>query len=164
METEKLFQSKLFKGIILGGALFLLVMLIFCVGIFVGAERANFSFAWAADYHRNFGGPESGFIGQMLSQNYIGANGVFGQIIKSDSTVPGQTALTIRGADSVERIILADKETTIMLQRKNIEISELENGENVVVIGEPNNQGQILAELIRIMPNINPPPKLQKPN
>jgi len=156
METEKFSQSKLLKGIILGGALFLLIMLIFCIGVFVGGQRAEFSFEWADQYHRNFGGPASGFMGQMVNPDYIGANGVFGQIIKIDSSVAGQSTITIKGADNIERVVSVDDDTTIRLQRSNINLSDLKNGENVVIIGEPTNNGQIEAELIRIMPGVPP--------
>ena len=42
--------------------------------------------------------------------------------------------------------------TIIVYQRKNIKLSDLKIGESVVVIGDPNNKGQIQAELIRVVP------------
>lgn len=147
MDTDKLFQSKLFKGIVLGIAGLIILVFVFGLGVFVGTKKADFAFRWADEYHRNFGGPQGGFFGDMMGQDYTAANGVFGQIIKID----GQT-LTIKGKDNVEKSILVSDKTSIVSQRKNIKLSDLKIDDNVVVIGDPNNNGQIQAELIRVMP------------
>ena len=44
---EDIFQSKLFKGIVLGIAGFIILVFVFGLGVFVGAKRADFSFQWA---------------------------------------------------------------------------------------------------------------------
>ena len=53
---------------------------------------------------------------------------------------------------NVEKNILTSARTSIVFQRKNIKILDLKLGDSVVVIGEPDNSGQIMAELIRVMP------------
>jgi hypothetical protein len=150
---EDIFQSKLFKGIILSIALLIVLSLVFSLGVFVGSKKANYSFQWAEAYHRNFGGPQGGFFGGMMGGDFIDANGVFGQVIKIDTTT---SVLTIKGVDNVEKTVLADNRTAILFQRKNIKLSELKINDNVVVIGDPDANGQIKAELIRVMPT---PPK-----
>ena len=150
METDKLFQSKLFKSIILVIAGVIILVFVFGLGVFVGTKKAEFSFRWADEYHRNFGGPQGGFLGNIRGMDFTESNGVFGQIIKIDN----QT-LTIKGKDNVEKNILINDKTTIIYQRKNIKLSELKLNENVVVIGDPDNNGQIQAELIRVMPANN---------
>jgi len=145
--AEDIFQSKLFKGIILGIAGLIILVFVFGLGIFIGSKRAEFSFKWAEAYHRNFGGPQGGFLGMMGEP--ANANGSFGQIIKID---PAGSVLTIKDASNVEKNILITDETTIIYQRKNIKLSDLKIGDSVVVIGDPNNNGQIAAELIRVMP------------
>ncbi len=155
MDTDKFFQSKLFKGIIIGMLGVIILTFVFGLGVFVGEKRAEFSFKWADEYHNNFGGPKGGFLGGMMSQEFTEANGVFGQIIKVNSQ-----SLTIKGKDNVEKIILVTDKTIIVYQRKNIKLLELKVGDSAVVVGEPNNSGQIEAELIRVMPAPVITPKL----
>ena len=147
MNTDNFFQSKLFKGIILGLAAFMILMLVFSLGIFVGARRADFSFRWAESYHRNFAGPKEGFLNDFIGDEFMDANGVFGIILKID----GQT-LTIKDKDNVERIVLVNEKTTIRYLKEDEELSDLKINDNIVVIGEPNSSGQIEASLIRVMP------------
>src|SRR5271167_1281810 len=54
--------------IILG---FTMLMVVFAVGIWVGQKRADFSFSWAENYNRNFGGPERGIFGNFPDQDFI---------------------------------------------------------------------------------------------
>jgi hypothetical protein len=150
MEKDIL-QSKLFKGIILGIAGLIILVFVFGLGVFVGCKRAEFSFRWAEAYHRNFAGPQEGFLGNFMGMmgEPANANGSFGQIIKIDLTA--QT-LTIKDAGNIEKNILVSNKTTIIYQRKSIKLSGLKLNDNVVVIGEPDDGGQIQAELIRLMP------------
>ena len=47
-----------------------------------------------------------------------------------------------------------------MYQKKNEKISELKIGDNIIVIGDPESNGRIMAKLIRVMPPLpsNLPP------
>ncbi len=149
--NKDIFQSKVFKGIILGIACLIILAFVFGLGVFVGMKRADFSFRWADEYHRNFGGPQGGFFGDFMGteKELPNANGSFGQIIKIDVTAGN---LTIKDAGNVEKNILVNDKTTIIYQRKNIKLSDLKIGDNIVAVGEPNNSGQIKAWLIRVMP------------
>jgi hypothetical protein len=156
------FQSKLFKGIILGVAGLVVLVFVFCLGVFVGTKRADFSFRWADEYHRNFGGPQGGFFGDFIGMDreFTNSNGSFGQIISiNPSTNSGQAVLTVKDndGDNTEKTILVNDKTTIIYQKENIKLSDLKVDDNIVVIGEPDNSGQIQAKLIRVMP---PLPKL----
>ena len=87
MDTNKFFQSNLFKGILLGIAGLGVLVFVFSLGVFVGSKRAEFSFKWADEYHRNFGGPQGGIFGEFMGMDkeLPNANGSFGQIIKNCS-------------------------------------------------------------------------------
>ncbi|MCX6723992.1 MAG: hypothetical protein NT155_02320 [Candidatus Staskawiczbacteria bacterium] len=158
MDTDKIFQSKFFRWIIPGVAGIIILIFVFSLGVFVGAKKADFSFQWADEYHRNFGGPQGGFFGEFLGteKEFANSNGVFGQIIKV-----GSNDITVKGRDNVEKLILVSPQTPISYQRKSIKLSDLKIGDNVVVIGEPGDGGQIRAELIRVMP-LPPPPAPNK--
>jgi len=148
---HNIFESKLFKIIILSVAGLIILVFVFALGVFVGTKRADFSFQWADQYHRNFGGPQGGLFGDMMGEDFTNSNGVFGPIIKID----GKT-LTVNGTDNVEKVILVDNKTIIRFQRKNEKLSDLKVGDSIIVTGEPNDKGQIEALLIRVIPA---PPK-----
>lgn len=151
MKIENFFQSNIFKGIILSIAGLIILSFVFSLGVFVGAKRADFSFKWAEEYHRNFGGPQKGFFGEFMGPNngFANANGSFGQIIKIDNNI-----LTVKDldGDNSEKTILVSDKTIIIYLKKNIKLADLKTGDNIVTIGNPNNNGQIQADLIRVMP------------
>ncbi len=147
MNTDKIFQSKLFKGFLLGLLAFFLLGLVFKTGEMVGARKADFSYRWSDNYHKNFGGPKQGFMQGFRDRDFIEANGVVGQIIKIASST-----LAIKGRGDIEKIVLINAGITINSLNKAVQISDLKIDDMVIVIGEPNNQGQISAKLIRIMP------------
>lgn len=146
-KIAKIFQSKLFKGIILAVIALIVVLLAFKAGTMIGFRRADFSCRWGDNYHRNFGGPKGGFFEDMNDRNFMPGNGIFGQIIK----VEGNT-LTIKGQDNLEKSVLVEEKTSIMKFREQLKIADLKVDDNVVVMGEPNESGQTVAKLIRIMP------------
>lgn len=119
------------KKIIVG---IIIVLVAFGAGTFVGMRRANFSMRWAENYQRNFGEPR------------FNAHGISGQIIK----IEGST-LVINGRDNVEKIILTTASTTINGFRINLKTADLKAGDNIIVIGNPNDTGQIEARFIRLM-------------
>jgi hypothetical protein len=126
------------------------VVFIFGVGVFVGLKKADFSFKWAEEYHRNFGGPRGGFFGNFLglSHEFPNGNGCFGQIISIN--IPSKT-LAVKDASGLEKNILIDDKTAITYQRQRLAFSDLKMGETIVAIGTPK-EGQIKAELIRVIP------------
>lgn len=153
MNINKIFQSNLFKGFIFGLLGFLLLTFVFKVGEMVGARKADFSCRWSDNYHRNFGGPKQGFIQGFGDKDFIEANGVVGQIIKVDpSAGSGQATIAIKGRGDIEKIVVVNSSTTINSLSETVQISDLKVDDMVVIIGEPNIQGQIEAKLIRVMP------------
>ena len=159
MQNNNIFESKLFKSIVLGVAVLIVLVFVFGLGVFVGTKKADFSFKWADEYHHNFGGPQGGFFGDFINNDFTSANGVYGQII----TINGQN-VTIKGKDGVEKDVLIDSNTTIRSQRQTKNLSDLKINDNIVVMGEPQSNGQIEAELIRIMPFAPPTPGQIVPN
>lgn len=162
MDTNKLFQSKTFKNAILGIAAIIILLFVFKIGIIVGARKANFSRQWSDNYHRNFGGPKEGFLKgfeNFKDRNFIEANGAFGQIIKIDVS---SSTLAIKGRNDIEKIILIKNNTTIKRFQNTIGLNDLKIDDNIVIIGEPNNAGQIEARFIRLMPINLPPMSIKK--
>ncbi len=149
MDFNKLFQSKTFKIVIWGVAGLIVLLLVFRLGVAVGYRKANFSYRWGENYHRNFGGPRGGFFDGFFSdkRDFIESHGVFGQVVKIDGNI-----IVVKGRDNVEKIVLAKDDTAITRFREDIKLSDLKADDYIVVIGKPNDAGQIEAKLIRVMP------------
>jgi hypothetical protein len=139
IDINKVLQSKKFKIIMAGLGGLIILFLIFGLGAFVGMRRANFSFRWAENYQRNFGGPR------------FNDHGILGQIIKIDTTSTSTPSLIIIDRDNTEKIVLVTTSTVINGFRNNLKLSDLRVNDRVVIIGDPNNAGQIEARLIRLM-------------
>jgi hypothetical protein len=144
-------QSKIFLGIICGIGAFIILLLVFKAGTMVGVRKADFSCRWSDNYHQNFGGPREGFMKGFGDRDFIDANGTTGQIIKIDGST-----LVIKGRNDVEKVILLKEDTTISGPTDKLKSTDLKIDEYVVVIGEPNAQGQIEAKLIRLLPPMPP--------
>jgi hypothetical protein len=137
------------KWIIMGLAGFVIIVLLFGAGVFVGGMKARFSYRWAESYHKNFAGPRGGFFGDWRTLpppgDFIESHGTFGEIIKINDS-----DLIVKGQGDVEKVILITKDTTIERGRETLKKEELKVGDSVVVIGSPNEQGQIEAKLLRL--------------
>jgi hypothetical protein len=78
----------------------------------------------------------------------MNAHGSDGQILK----IAGNT-ITIKGRNGVEQNILVDAGTSIKNNQLDLKITDLKVNDNIVVFGSPDDSGQVLAKLIRIVPN-----------
>jgi len=148
-QTNKKMNRDTLKRVIIGLAGFAVVVLIFGAGMIVGEMKAKFSYRWAENYHKNFGGPRSGFFGNwrripLLSNDFIEGHGAFGEIIELNDN-----SFVIKGRGNVEKIVITTEDTIVKKGMKTIK-DGLKVGEYVVVIGSPNKEGQIRAKLIRI--------------
>ena len=146
---KKFFQNRdVLKWVIIGLAGFVVLVLVFGAGVKVGTIKARYSYRWAENYHRNFAGPRGGFFSDWRNSprgEFINAHGVFGSIVKID----GNTVIT-KGRDDVEKTVLVSENTLIQKGRETATLSDLKADDNVVIIGSPNDQGQIEAKIIRV--------------
>ena len=145
--VTKFFQSKCFKCIIIAVIAIIVILLAFKAGTMVGFRRGAFSCHWGDNYHKNFGGPRGGFSGMINDRDFMPGNGIFGQIIKVEGD-----SLIIKGQDNLEKSVLVNEKTSIMKFQEQIKITDLKVDDRVVIMGEPNESGQTIARLIRIMP------------
>lgn len=142
-------QKDFLKWVVYGLAGFAAVVLIFGAGMAVGGMKAKFSYRWAESYHKNFAGPRSGFLGDWraappLPGDFIEGHGAFGEIIELKDN-----GFVIKGREDIEKVIITNEDTVIKNRMKTVE-DGLKAGDNVVIIGSPNNEGQIEAKLIRV--------------
>ena len=151
---QNFFQSKTTRrtlGII--GTVFV-ALVIFQAGVFVGYRRAAFSYHWGDKYERTFGGRDrggmmGGGMGRMgfPREDFTNANGAVGKII----TIHLPT-IVLADRDGIEKIILIKSDTIIRHFRDMLTPADLKLGDEIIVVGAPNDSGQVEAKLIRIMP------------
>lgn len=104
---------------------------VFSAGIFVGRVSA-----------RPFG--DRSF--RILAPFFSGAHGAVGRIDKIDG---GTLALSLR--DGTSQIVLVDQATGIEKEHQKVKLSELHVGDEILVIGSPDNQGRIDARWIHVL-------------
>ncbi len=161
-----LYRKDALKRIIIGLVGFALIVLIFGAGMFVGGMKAKFSYRWAENYHKNFAGPKGGFLGDWqkmppMPGDFIEGHGVFGEIIEMNppinsgqvsSTSSEQSSFVIKGRGDIEKVVIVAQNTVIKKGKETIK-DGLKVGDTVVIIGSPNENGQIEAKLIRFLPS-----------
>lgn len=153
MSFKEIFESKHLNKLLIVLTTIVILVFVFSVGVFIGHEKCRFSRNWGENYYRNimgaggFGGP-----GMMdFNRPDFNARGGLGQIIKIDGN-----NLVIKDKASVEKTILITDKTIITKNNQNIKIADLEIDDKIVLIGRPNNQGQIEPKLIRVLPELAP--------
>lgn len=73
--------------------------------------------------------------------------GTAGAIVKIEGS-----NLIISGRDNIEKSILVSTSTIIRMYQDTLHPADLKAGQQITVIGSPNNQGQIEAKFIRLLP------------
>ncbi|MFA6476074.1 MAG: hypothetical protein WCV68_01515 [Candidatus Paceibacterota bacterium] len=148
-KIKNLWQSKFFKGSIWTLVTIIAVLVVFQAGRFVGFHQASFSYRMGDNYYRAFeGGPREG--GMMKGNPFgdlPGGHGAVGKVIKVN--LPN---IVISTPDNLEKTVFLGENTSIRRFRDNASSSEIKVGDMVVVIGEPNQDSVIEANLIRLLP------------
>lgn len=156
-DIKKVLESKVSTGILVGIGIVIVAMLIFSAGIAVGFHKASFGHAWGENYERNFGmRPDRPIFGE---DNFPNAHGAIGKIIKIE--LP--TIIVQDNKDNTEKVVLIKDDTQIQKMMTSIKAKDLLIDDFVVVIGDPNGQGQIEAKFIRVMPLGMPVPPVGAP-
>ena len=87
------------------------------------------------------------FIGNDLKE-MPNAHGAIGKIIKIE--FPN---IVVLDKDQTEKVVVIKDDTNILERRDKVTENSLVVDKFIIVIGNPNNQGQIEAKLIRIIPS-----------
>ena len=139
------FDSKISIKILYGIGTIIILVLIFSLGISVGFHKASFGRAWGDNYERNFGMiPGRPGFGK---DNFPNAHGAIGKIIKIELPT-----IVVQDKNNTEKVIILKNDTKIEKMMQEIKTNELAIDDFIIVIGSPNDQGQIEAKLVRIMP------------
>jgi len=147
-EIKKFAESKNFKKLIYVLGIIFILALVFQAGMIVGFKKASFSRDWGDNYERNFGPKREGpsFIRDNM-KGIPNAHGAIGKIIKVE--FPN---IVVLDKDQTEKVIIIKDDTSILEKKEILQKESLTVDKFVVVIGNPNAEGQIEAKMIRIMP------------
>lgn len=142
-------ESKNFKKLIYAIGIVFSIFLIFQLGMIAGFRKASFRNDWGNNYERNFGSMRKApfFMGDNL-KDLPNAHGAIGKIIKIE--FPN---IVVLDKDQIEKVVVIKDDTNILERRDKITENSLAIDQFIIVIGNPNNQGQIEAKLIRIIPS-----------
>lgn len=153
---QNIYNSKWFGWVLGAIGVLILLLVVFRLGMYVGERRESLDTQWGENYGRLFGEPKPGFFpGRSANPVDMNAFGNGGIVL----TVDGDS-LTIKGNDGNEKSILTDNSTVIREMKQDITLKDIKSGDMVVILGEPNNSGQILAKFIRVFT----PPFSAQPN
>ncbi len=154
-KLNEIFDVELLNKILKIVGIVLSVFVIFGAGVVIGIQKSNFGKNWNEHYRENFGmvkqkkgGMMGGFNEQITMMNFMpNAHGAIGKIIKIQ--LPN---IIVADSDNLEKVILIKEDTKIQEMRAEIKSTDLKIDDFVVIIGSPNELGQIEAKLIRLMP------------
>ena len=159
MNTQEAVKSKMLKVAALAVGGFLVILVSFAGGVAVGLKKARFSYKWGENYERNFmGGPLRGPMGmkgqtpgprEMMrdfeGRGFRNAHGIAGSVISV-----ADNKIVIKDRNGQENTISVDDKTLIKRGQDNISLNDLKNGDRIVVMGSPDDNGVVKADLIRV--------------
>ena len=156
MDLKNIHKSKTVRGIIIGLGIAILVLGIFKFGTVTGYHKARFSQKFGDNFDRNFVDPRGeGFFKDFSDrQGLPGGHGAVGKIVSI--ALP---FVVVADPDNLEKTVVVGNDTEIREFRDSITADKLEVGDFIIVLGAPNDEGQVEAKLIRTVPP--PPDKLQ---
>lgn len=150
-EYKKYFKisETMLKPILIGLCFILFGFAMLQLGINIGSSRGRFACNWAKNYQDNFGGPKGGFDRDFRFKpmnDFQNSHGIFGEIIKIE-----EDSIIINSREGSEKIININDSAIIKNLEKNSNSKELKLGDKIMIIGVPNEKGQIEAKLIRVL-------------
>lgn len=144
---NNLSEPKIFKKVMYGCGILFITFFIFEAGMFIGFHKASFRHDFDDNFSRNFGPRYRGGMMESMPENFPNSHGVIGKIIKIELPT-----LIVADKDSVEKVVVIKDDTKIRYMREEETKDQLKLDDAIVVIGVPNQKGQIEAKLIRVLP------------
>ena len=129
-------------------AAIVIFLLAFGIGVSVGYEKGIFASRWGRNYEANFLGPRGGMIFGMPGGD---AHGAAGTVISVASST-----FAIKDDEGNEQSIAVASGTIIRKMNSTISLGDLKVGDEAIVIGSPDQNGQVRARFIRVFPSPGP--------
>lgn len=159
MNIKEYIQSQSFRGILIGIFIAIIALVIFQSGVAVGERKASFAHRFGDNFERNFRDPRGGgFMQRGLpgGVNMPSGHGAVGEVVSIALPL-----VVVAGPDNLEKTVVVTDTTEIREFRDTISANELTVGDFIIVLGTPNDEGQVDAKLIRLAP---PPPDMRAGN
>jgi hypothetical protein len=163
MNIQEKVKTRGFKIAALAIGVVIIVLVSFAGGVAVGFMKAKFSYKFGENYERNFiGGPFQGQKGMMGDREPRGMMGNFeGRGFRSGHGISGNiisiadNKIIIKDRNGQENTISVGDKTLIKRGQDTISLNDLKNNEQIVVMGQPGDNGMVNADLIRVFDNAN---------
>ena len=150
IDLKDIHKSKTVRGVVIGLGVIILVLGIFKLGQMSGFHKAKFSERFGDNFHRNFvDNRGEGFLKDLSDRR--GPPSGYGAVGKIVSIA--LPLVVVAGPDNLEKTILIKEDTLVRQFRDKIIATDLKVGDNIVILGVPNDAGQVEAKLIRIIPS-----------
>jgi hypothetical protein len=147
MDIKEYIKSQSFRGIIIGIVIAVIMLLIFQAGVFVGYRKASFAYRFGDNYYQVFDKRAPSPFGFPLHDKFRASHGAAGEVMSI--SLPN---LVVVGPDSVEKTVLISDDTLVRKLDGEVKPEDIKTGDFLVVIGTPEENSQIRAKLIRILP------------
>ena len=145
--TEK-FTTKKIKILlgVLGGII--LALCFFQAGVFVGFHKARFDIHAGNMYYRPFDKNQRMAPWGIPPSEFSGGHGVIGKIVKIE--LP---KIIVADKDNIEKEVLISSSTIIRKFRDTITPQNIDTDDFIIVLGSPNDNGEVVAKFIRLLPS-----------
>ncbi|MCH7730223.1 hypothetical protein IID21_01680 [Patescibacteria group bacterium] len=131
-------RQNILTGVVAGAVVILVVLVVFVVGIHIGRNQ-QFKRYWPFWERRH---TYRSFVPRKLN-----GHGVFGRIESLS-----ESSMVVEEKDGALKTVLWDEQTRFIKNHDNFSAGELVEGETVVVIGKPSEEGDaVVARLVRVM-------------
>lgn len=124
------------------------VLVVFQVGVLVGYSKATYSDRLGDNYYKTFD-RQSGTPNRILlmGMEVPGGHGAVGKVVQLNFPT-----FIVAGPDNVEKVVRIDSTTLVRHFKDKAASTSLRVDDTVIVVGSPNDDGEVVAKLIRIMP------------
>jgi len=165
IKFKEFLQSSVYTRLLFALGTLLAILLIFSAGMAVGYERASFGKDWDTNYYGNMNRFQRAMVPFEHGDDNLNSHGAIGNI--SSINLP---TFMVNGPHQAEQIIMVGSSTIVRLMRSPATTGDLKSGQQVIVIGAPDQEGRIRATFIRIVApplsasttlNMPPPPYLR---
>lgn len=149
---KKFLESHWFARMTALLGILVVALIIFAAGVSVGYRKATFSQRWTAHYGDVFGGPGSPFFFARIDKDGDGdfmaaSNGAAGKVI-----AVRYPSVAVKGPNEVEKVVIVGTSTIVRQMRSQGSTTDIRVGDMMTAIGQPDDQGRIVATFVRILP------------
>jgi hypothetical protein len=133
--------------------LLLIILLSFAAGAGIALRKARFNCFRGQGMEYNFMGPQMmdrdrgpmGFFHEFEGRDFKSGHGLTGTI-----TTVSDNAVVVKDRDGKDNNVNVTDQTIIRSNRNNLKISDLKANDQVVIMGQPGDNGVVNATLIRV--------------